>query len=235
MSTTPDLTRLAGTIGDARRVQMLVLLMEGRALTAKELALGSGIEPATASAHLRRLLDDGLVASTAQGRHKYFRIADHQVAQIVEALMRIAERQPNPSSRPAAREPIREARFCYDHLAGSLGTGLLAVMRRKGWLLPAPTDAVPKALEVTPKGARALHALGIRLPEVRSRRRQFACTCLDWSERRDHLGGALGAALAAHFTESGWIARKKHTRVVNITAEGGAQFARLGIKLAAAA
>lgn len=235
MNTLPDLSRLAGTVGDTRRVQMLALLMEGRALTAKELALGSGIEPATATAHLRRLLDDGLVVSTAQGRHKYFRLADHQVAQLVEALMRVAERRPTLSARPAAPDPIREARFCYDHLAGSLGTALLAGMRRKGWLLAASTEAMPKALELTVKGNRALNALGLCLPEVRSRRRQFACTCLDWSERQDHLGGALGAALAAHFTDIGWITRKKHTRVVNITAEGNTQFSRLGIKLPAAA
>lgn len=234
MSTQPDLSRLAGTVGDARRVQMLALLMEGRALTAKELALGSGIEPATATAHLRRLLDDGLVASTAQGRHKYFRLADHHVAQMLEALMRVAERSPDPSARPVAREPIREARFCYDHLAGSLGTGLLGVMRRKGWLLAAPTEVLPNALELTPKGDRALNTLGICLPDVRRRRRQFACTCLDWSERQDHLGGSLGAALATHFTETGWISRKKHTRVVNITAEGSAQFARLGVRFSGA-
>ena len=234
MNTTPDLSRLAGTVGDARRVQMLALLMEGRALTAKELALGSGIGPATATAHLRRLLEDGLVVSTAQGRHKYFRLADHQVAQLVESLMRVAERRPTQLARPAAPEPIREARFCYDHLAGSLGTALLALMRRKGWLLATPTESLPKALTLSPKGDRALNDMGISIPEVRSRRRQFACTCLDWSERRDHLGGALGAALAEHFTDAGWIARKKHTRVVSITAEGSAQFARLGIKLPAA-
>jgi DNA-binding transcriptional ArsR family regulator len=233
MEASPDLSRLAGTVGDARRIQMLALLMEGRALTAKELALGSGIEPATATAHLRRLLDDGLVASTAQGRHKYFRLANHQVAQLVEALMRVAARRPNPLPRRAPPDPIREARFCYDHLAGSLGTGLLAAMSRKGWLLAAATDAMPKAL--TPKGDRDLNALGLCLPAVRSRRRQFACSCLDWSERQDHLGGALGAALAAHFTDAGWIVRKKHTRVVSITAEGRVQLARLGIKLPAVA
>src|SRR6187399_2144005 len=106
MQSEPDLARLAATVGDARRIQMLVLLMEGRALTAKELALGAGIEPATATAHLKRLLDDGLVASTSQGRHKYFRFASEQVAQMVEALMRVA---PPRKSAAAAKvvEPIR--------------------------------------------------------------------------------------------------------------------------------
>jgi DNA-binding transcriptional ArsR family regulator len=230
MTTSPDLSRLAGAVGDARRVRMLALLMEGRALTAKELALGAGIEPATATPHLRRLLDDGLVASTAQGRHKYFRLADDQVAQLLESMMRVAARRPAPVARPAAPEPIREARFCYDHLAGSLGTGLLAMMHRKGWLLAVPTEALPKALALTPKGHRALGALGMAVPDGRSRRRQFACTCLDWSERQDHLGGALGAALAEHFTQSGWITRKKHTRIVHITPDGVAQFTRLEVR-----
>ena len=230
MTTSPDLSRFAGSVGDARRVQMLALLMEGWALKAKELALGSGIEPATATVHLRRLLDEHLVVSSAQGRHKYFRLADHQVAQLVESLMRVAERRAAPIARSAAHEPIREARFCYDRLAGSLGTALLAVLRRKGWLLAAPAEVLPTALVFTPKGDRALRAMGLPISEVRSRCRQFACTCLDWSERQDHLGGALGAALAAHFTAVGWITRQKSTRIVNLTPEGSAQFARLGVK-----
>src|SRR5688500_18856224 len=122
MDAQPDLARIASTVGDPRRIQMLSLLMEGRALTAKELALGAGIEPATASAHLKRLQDDGLLESAAQGRHKYFRFASDHVAQLVESLMRVAPRR--PVQAPRKDEPIRRARFCYDHLAGSLGTGL---------------------------------------------------------------------------------------------------------------
>lgn len=134
MHAEPDLARIAGTVGDPRRIQMLALLMEGRALTAKELALGAGIEPATATAHLKRLLEDGLLESASQGRHKYFRFASEQVAQMVESLMRVAP--PRKTTRAAkADEPIRAARYCYDHLAGSLGTGLLASNDRStaGW------------------------------------------------------------------------------------------------------
>ena len=222
------MTRIAATIGDASRIRMLVLLMEGRALTAKELALGAGIEPGTATSHLRRLLDDGLLESAAQGRHKYFRFASEQVAQLVESLMRVAPARKSQAAITAS-EPIRHARFCYDHLAGSLGTGLLTMLRRKRWL----EDGVDQAgqLEPTPAGEKALKALGLDLPELRSKRRQFACACLDWSERRDHLGGALGAALAHHFTQQEWISRKKHSRVVQITVGGSAQFKRLGIRL----
>src|SRR3954470_14206635 len=119
MEAEPDLSRIAATVGDPRRIQMLALLMEGRALTAKELALGAGVEPATATSHLKRLLDDGLVESAAQGRHKYFRFASDDVAQLVESMMRVAPRRASPAPKP--EEPIRRARFCYDHLAGTLG------------------------------------------------------------------------------------------------------------------
>jgi len=230
MNAEPDLARLASTVGDPRRIQMLALLMEGRALTAKELALGAGITPATATSHLRRLLDDGLLASTSQGRHKYFRLASEQVAHLVESLMQVAPRR-RPEAAPAS-EPIRHARYCYDHLAGSLGTGLLATLLRKGWLVNDADPAAVKQLDLTPKGAKAFTALGIDLAGARARRRQFACRCLDWSERRDHLGGALGAALAEHLLAEHWIERKKHSRVVLVTDFGQAQLAQLGLRTA---
>jgi DNA-binding transcriptional ArsR family regulator len=226
MDAEPDLARIAGAVGDASRIRMLALLMEGRALTAKELALGAGIEPATATSHLKRLQDDGLVEGTAQGRHKYFRFASHDVAQLVEALMRVAPRKPAARAKPD--EPIRAARFCYDHLAGSLGTGLFAAMLRKGWLESDQSDA--RQLLVTKKGEKALASLGVDLDAARARRRQFACRCLDWSERQDHLGGALGAAIAERFRAQRWIERQKHSRVVRITAAGGEGLRRLGVR-----
>lgn len=227
MDAEPDLTRIAGAVGDARRIRMLALLMEGRALTAKELALGAGIEPATATSHLKRLQDDGLVAATSQGRHKYFRFATDDVAQLVETLMRVAPRK--PAARAPASEPIRAARFCYDHLAGSLGTGLLAAMLRKGWLQGDAADA--RQLAVTPKGGKALARLGVDLDAARARRRQFACRCLDWSERQDHLGGALGAAIAQRFQASNWVERQKHSRVVRVTAAGREELQRIGVRV----
>jgi DNA-binding transcriptional ArsR family regulator len=228
MNAEPDLARIAGTVGDPRRIQMLSLLMEGRALTAKELALGAGIEPATATAHLKRLLEDGLLESTAQGRHKYFRFASEHVAQLVESLMRVA---PPRKAQPAAKadDPIRRARFCYDHLAGSLGTGLLALMLKKRWLENEGED--PKQLRITPAGEKALGTFGIDLDGARARRRQLACRCLDWSERKDHLGGALGAALAEHFKAQRWIDRQKHSRLVRVTPLGQDGFKRLGLTL----
>ena len=228
MEAEPDLARIATTVGDPRRIQMLALLMEGRALTAKELALGAGVEPATASTHLKRLLEDGLLEAAAQGRHKYFRFASEQVAQLVENLMRVAPRKPL-AVRVTTPLPLRRARYCYDHLAGALGTGLLAHMLRKGWL---QDDVEPKQLTLTPRGAKGLAQLGIDLEATATRRRQFACRCLDWSERRDHLGGALGAALAQQLQERKWIERRKHTREVRITAAGEDGLAALGVKLA---
>jgi DNA-binding transcriptional ArsR family regulator len=227
MNAEPDLARIASTIGDARRIQMLALLMEGRALTAKELALGAGIEPATATAHLKRLLDDGLLESTAQGRHKYFRFASEHVAHLVESLMRVAP--PRKAQPPASADaPVRRARFCYDHLAGGLGTALLALLLDKRWL-QVEDGADPKQLQLTARGNKALEAFGLDLQAVRSRRRQFACRCLDWSERRDHLGGALGAALAEQFKALRWIDRQKHSRVVRVTPLGKQGFRELGL------
>jgi DNA-binding transcriptional ArsR family regulator len=226
MNDTPDLARLAATVGDASRIRMLSLLMEGRALTAKELALGAGIEPATATAHLKRLLEDGLLQSAAQGRHKYFRFASEQVAQLLESMMRVAPRSRAVAAPP--HEPIRRARFCYDHLAGTLGTGLLALMMKKGWLEAGDDD---KALALTARGRKALDGLGIDVDAAQARRRLFACRCLDWSERRDHLGGALGAALAEHLQAQRWIERRKHSRVVRVTPEGESALLGLGVKL----
>jgi len=227
MDAEPDLVRIAGAVGDATRIRMLALLMEGRALTAKELALGAGVEPGTATSHLRRLLDDALVTSTSQGRHKYFRFASDDVAQLVETLMRVAPRKPASRVTQDAHEPIRAARYCYDHLAGGLGTGLLASMMKKRWIEGGSRDA--KELVVTPKGEKALGVLGVDVESARAKRRQFACRCLDWSERQDHLGGSLGAAIADHFRSSKWIERQKHSRVVRVTATGRDKLKQLGV------
>lgn len=212
----PDLARIAATVGDASRIRMLALLMEGRALTAKELALGAGVEPATATSHLKRLLEDGLLEATAQGRHKYFRFASDEVAQVVESLMRIAPRR--KAAPPTPQAPIRRARFCYDHLAGELGTDLFSLMQRKKWLEPDGADG--RQLRLTARGTRALEQIGVDVEAARARRRLFACRCLDWSERQDHLGGALGAAVAQRLLALRWIERTKHSRVVRVTSAG---------------
>ncbi|MBA2780801.1 ArsR/SmtB family transcription factor [Billgrantia kenyensis] len=207
----PDLSRLARTIGDPTRMGMLALLMEGRALTAKELAYGCGVQPGTATEHLKRLQRDGLIESTAQGRHKYYRLASAEVAHVVEALMVVAK--PMKVRRPAGA--MGAARFCYDHLAGELGTRLTAVLLEREFLV---VDG--DAMDVTERGKVWFADFGIDVATLRKRRRRFAYPCLDWSERRDHLGGALGAAVAERMLELGWIDRQKHSRVVSISELG---------------
>jgi DNA-binding transcriptional ArsR family regulator len=223
----PDIGRLARTIGDMTRIRMLTLLMEGRVLTAKELAYGAGVEPATATAHLRRLEDDGFVGSTAQGRHKYFRLASADVAQLIESLMVVAP-QMKPRKEPKqSGDRIRVARFCYDHLAGQLGTRLTESLLSRGLLLEQD-----KAFALSAAGEDWFGSFGIDLPAVRRTRRAFAYRCLDWSERKDHLAGALGAALAERMVALGWITRNKNSRIVSISPIGRRALARrFGVSL----
>ncbi|MEO6006036.1 MAG: winged helix-turn-helix domain-containing protein [Opitutus sp.] len=224
MDAEPDVARVARTIGDPTRIRMLTLLMEGRALTAKELAHGTAVEPATATSHLRRLVDDALVLATAQGRHKYFRLASVHVAECVEALLALAvPRSPTPRD---ALQPIHQARFCYDHLAGRLGVEITAAMVEQKIL-----RADGKSFVLSPKGEHWFSNLGVKIEAVRTRRRVFACACLDWSERKDHLGGALGAAFAEQLLQAGWLKRKTGTRVAIVTALGSKGLAQnLGVK-----
>lgn len=215
MEQEPDIETLARTIGDPTRIKMLTLLMDGRALTAKEMAYGAGVEPATATAHLKRLLDDRLVSVAVQGRHKYVRLASPDVAQLMELMMAVAPRANVRRPVPRVEEKLRQARMCYDHLAGELGIGITDALVQQG-LLRKEEDA----FAVTRKGAGWFADLGIDLDRTRGQRRKFASQCLDWSERRDHLGGALGAALAERFVDLGWIARKRNSRAVSVTEAG---------------
>lgn len=223
MEATADLVRVARTIGEPSRVRMLALLMGGRALTAKELAHGATIDPATATAHLRRLVDDGLLDVAAQGRHKYFRLRGPEVAALVEQLMVVSG---GDGPQPAAPgQPIRIARFCYDHLAGRLGTAITGALVARGAL-----SHDGGAFAVTADGEDWFRSLGVEVAPLRHARRAFARACLDWTERTDHLAGALGAALAARLVELGWIERVRRSRVVTITPTGRRELReRLGV------
>lgn len=225
MEQEPDIESFARTLGDPTRMKMLTLLMDGRALTAKEMAYGAGVEPATATAHLKRLLDDGLVSIAVQGRHKYVRLASPDVAQLMELMMVVAPRVAVKRPVPRVEEKLRQARMCYDHLAGELGIGITDALVKQG-LLRKEADT----FTVTRRGAGWFGELGIDLDAVRGARRKFAAPCLDWSERRDHLGGALGAALAERLLDLGWIARKRNSRAVSVTEAGKRQLHRqLGV------
>ena len=209
------LERFAKIIGDATRIRMLQLLMEGRALTAKELAYGARVEPATATQHLRRLQEGGLISVKVQGRHKYFKPASPQVAELMELLMVLAPDREGRAVGPRVEEPLRRGRMCYDHLAGELGIGITEALVKQG-VLRKEADA----FALTRRGADWFAELGIDVEAARALRRKFAATCLDWSERRDHLGGALGAALAERLVDLGWIARKRNSRAVSVTEAG---------------
>jgi DNA-binding transcriptional ArsR family regulator len=223
----PDLSRLAGSLGDATRVRMLALLLDGRALTAKELAHGAGVVPATASTHLKRLVLDGLLGVKAQGRHRYFALTSTRVADCVESLLTLAApaREPAPAARA---RPIHEARFCYDHLAGRLGVRVTCSLVQRGVLRLGD-----RAFELTRPGAQWLARIGVDVNAATAVRRRFAYACLDWSERQDHLGGALGAALADRFVSAGWVKRAGDSRAVIVTPAGeGALSEYFGIEWA---
>jgi DNA-binding transcriptional ArsR family regulator len=196
---------------------MLTALLDGRPLSAGELARTAGVSAATASSHLARLLDGGLVSVVKQGRHRYYRLTGEEVAGVIEALSRISPNVEVRSLRQSRQaEALREARTCYDHLAGRAGTALFEALCTRD-LLEAVDD---QAYEVTGKGEERLEALGVDVAEVRRSRRKYAGHCLDWTERRPHLNGALGAALLSGMIEHGWFERGAHRRALVLTDAG---------------
>ncbi|NUW37234.1 helix-turn-helix transcriptional regulator [Nonomuraea sp. SMC257] len=207
-----DIAPVAALIADPTRAAILTALLGGQALAAGELARMAGVSAATASAHLSRLLDGGLVAVVRQGRHRYYRLAGHEIAEVLEVLARVGGRPAVRSLRQSRQaRMLEEARTCYDHLAGRAGVGLFDRLREAGCLAGE---------EVTPEGERLLGGLGVDVEGARRARRRFAPECLDWTERRAHLGGALGAAITAVLFERGWYVRGPVPRTVNVTEEG---------------
>jgi DNA-binding transcriptional ArsR family regulator len=249
----PHIARVAALVGDTARAEMLTALMSDRALTATELAAIAGVTKQTASAHLAKLTAAGLVAVASQGRHRYFRLADRDVAQLLEQLMGVAFRSGAVRLRSSPREPaLRHARICYDHLAGELGVQLFEALERQRWLSrkrrAAPSFLDPRggragrspalgalgkrggALELTPAGERLCGEFGIDVAALAEQRRPLVRPCLDWSARRHHLAGALGAALLDRCTQLGWLRRQKDSRVLVFSAAGERAFReRFGI------
>ena len=212
----PHIARIAALIGDSARAEVLTALMADRALTATELADIAGVTKQTISAHLAKLADAGLVAVESQGRHRYFRLADRDVAQLLESLMNVAFRAGAVRLRSSPREPaLRRARVCFDHLAGEVGVQLHEALLRQGYL-----QACDDGITVTAAGADWFAHQGIDTAAAARQRRMLCRPCLDWSERRHHLGGALGAALLQRLLERGWARRDKESRVLLFSAEG---------------
>jgi DNA-binding transcriptional ArsR family regulator len=228
----PRLARVAALVADATRARMLCFLLTGEYASAGELARAASVSAATASGHLAKLVDAGLLACESRGRHRYFRIADADVAHALEALAMVAERGSHERTWSSpARARLREARCCYGHLAGQRGVALLQQLLARGWLA-----AGADGYALTPAGARGLGELGldgqawlVRTAAARGTAdaesagagaRRLAYPCLDWSERRDHLAGKLASALLAHFLERGWLRREAGERALAVTPPG---------------
>jgi len=217
---------VASLVGDPARANMLTALLSGRALTATELSQEAGITPQTASSHLSKLEAGGLIEQEKQGRHRYYRLADPDVGSVLEGLAALAARAGHMRVRTGPKDPaLRRARVCYDHLAGDLGVQMLDSLRRQKLVRQHKHD-----IELTAEGTRFLeNALQIDADALAHPRRPVCKACLDWSERRHHLAGTLGAALMKRFTELKWAARDPApgSRVIQFTRQGEKRFAAL--------
>jgi DNA-binding transcriptional ArsR family regulator len=219
----PNIAGIAGLIGDRARAEMLTTLLGGQALTATELAGVADITKQTASAHLARLLDARLLAVERQGRHRYFRLADDDVVELLESLLGVAFRTGALRLRSSPRDPdLRHARVCYDHLAGDLGVLACDAFTRRRWIAYDESG-----LTLSRSGAAFCRELGIDLDAASSGRRPMCRTCLDWSARRHHLAGYVGAQLLERCHALGWARRRRGTRIVDFTPRGEREFREL--------
>lgn len=214
------LSAIAAAIGDPARARMLCSLLDGCARTATELAALADVGASTASAHFTRLREQGLVEIAVQGKHRYYRLANPQVATALEALLVVAG-VPSTPFQPSTPPHLHHARTCYDHMAGTLAVRMHDAMLAQGWLHAAGQD-----YELTPAGAEALKKLGLPPEALRRQRRRFAYPCLDWSSRKPHLAGGLAAALLQHCGEKGWLSRDLDSRALRFSARGERQFAK---------
>jgi len=220
---------IAAAIGEPARTRMLYCLMEGQARTSTELAMVGGVAPSTASAHLERLQAEGLVRVFVQGRHRYYSLARPAVARALEGLSVLAG---GARFVPATPEPLRAARSCYDHMAGALAVSLHDRLVALRWVHPGGRS---EGYEITREGERALGGLGVDVEAARQRRRRLAYACLDWSERRPHIGGALGAALLQTALARGWVARELDSRALRVTRVGRRELQeRFGVEVPSA-
>ena len=209
--------RIAAAIGEPARARMLYCLVDGRARTSTELAMVADVTPSTASVHLQRLKTQRLVKVFAQGKHRYYSLEGANVAAALEALSVLAGGSrdvfvPNTPNR------LRAARTCYDHIAGTLGVSLHDRFKSLGWL--SGGSGADTAYDLTPGGVRALEALGMDIDAIRTLRRRFAYACVDWSERRPHVGGAVGAALLNVALSRKWVIQDLDSRALTITKVG---------------
>lgn len=222
-------SRIAAAIGEPARASMLYCLMDGRARTGIELAVVAQVSASTASVHLARLKEERLVKVLSQGKHRFYSLDGPYVAAALEGLSVLAGGKKAPFV-PSTPHSLRAARTCYDHLAGALGVSLHDRFTSLKWLATT-RRATQNAYDLTPAGARAFEALGIDVAATLALRRRFACPCLDWSERRPHVGGALGAAFLNVALEKKWLVQQLDSRILSITTLGHKEIlTRFGVK-----
>jgi DNA-binding transcriptional ArsR family regulator len=221
------ISAVAAAIGEPARARMLCCLMDGHARTSTELAVFAEVSPSTASVHLNRLTTERLVKKLVQGRHHFYSLGGPAVASAIEALSVLVGAS-RSQFVPTTPSRLRAARTCYDHLAGSLGVALHDRLLKLSWM----TAANGTSYEVSMHGAKAFAALGVDMEATRALRRRFACACLDWSERRPHVGGALGAALLKLALKRRWVVQDADSRALRVTSTGRREMlARLGLQL----
>jgi DNA-binding transcriptional ArsR family regulator len=217
----PDIARIAALIGDPARANILTALMDGRALTASELAEEAGVTLPTTSGHLAKLSDAELLQHRKQGRHKYFQLADGDVAAALESLMSLAANRSTTRVRTGPRDDaLRTARVCYNHLAGRLGVQLFQSMAAQGYLMEQG-----ETVTLTESGARFVTDFGVNLSVLQSKRTVLCRSCLDWSERRTHLAGSLGRSMLTQMEDRKWMRRDPKSRAVVVSPKGQAAFA----------
>lgn len=222
MKAGPSIAPIAALAGDPARANMLAALMSGKALTASELAAEAGVTVQTASSHLSKLEGGGLVTALRQGRHRYFRLSDSEVAAMLEKMMDVAARAGHLRTRPGPGDPaLRKARVCYDHLAGEMGVALFDALKASHRL--ADRDGT---LRLTRDGERFLQNFAIDVESLAQARRPLCRSCLDWSMRRHHLAGSIGAAILARIYVLGWAVPERQGRAVLFSRNGEANFSR---------
>ena len=216
----PDIAALASLIGDPARANMLASLMTGRALTATELAAEAGVTAQTASAHLKKLTEGALLAQRRQGRHRYYALANEDVGAVLEGLMGLAAKQGRIRVRTGPRDPaLRLARVCYDHLAGEMGVRMFESLSATGRI-----DIDDDLVSLTENGRSFVAGFGVDIAGLEAAKRPLCRSCLDWSARRAHLAGGLGAGILARIYDLGWARRIAGSRAVVFTREGEAAF-----------
>jgi DNA-binding transcriptional ArsR family regulator len=229
-SSQPSIAEVAALVGNPARANVLIALIDGRALTATELAYAAGVSPQTASGHLGKMTEARLLIVAKQGRHAYYRLASPLIGRMLEGIMAVAADGPvrvRPHWRGDAA--LRTARTCYDHLAGRLAVALADSLTARNHVVLNDDGGM-----VTPDGEEFLRGFGVEVRALGQARRAFCRPCLDWSERRAHLAGAVGAALADRCFELGWVARLRDTRALRILPKGARGFAEtFAIDLAA--